>query len=186
MSDVPLIETERLHLRPLRTSDAGPISLFCGDVRVARMLESIPHPYPPGAAEAYIASTLDGRTGEEVFAIDASPISAAEFMGVIGYRPSTAEIGYWVGPPFWNTGYASEALNAVIGHLFAHGGVVRLVAKPFEDNAASTHLLEKLGFLETGSGEAYSVARAGLVKARHFALEASAWSSSAGVADAAE
>ncbi len=48
---VEVIKTERLVLRPLRASDAGPIRLHSSDRRVARMTTSSPHPYPPGAAE---------------------------------------------------------------------------------------------------------------------------------------
>ena len=48
---VPEIRTERLVLRPPRPSDAGPIGHYCSDPRLARMTASIPHPYPPGAAE---------------------------------------------------------------------------------------------------------------------------------------
>ncbi len=60
---VETIRTERLVLRPLRASDAGPITLHASDERVARMTAAIPHPYPPGAADAFIEGTLSGRRG---------------------------------------------------------------------------------------------------------------------------
>ncbi|MEM6906013.1 MAG: GNAT family N-acetyltransferase, partial [Pseudomonadota bacterium] len=55
------LRTARLVLRPLRPSDAGPMTLYCGDERLARMTASIPHPYPPGAASAYIDAVTHGR-----------------------------------------------------------------------------------------------------------------------------
>ena len=48
----PRIEAEGFLLRPLRLSDAGLIALYTGDERVARMTRTIPHPLPPGVAEA--------------------------------------------------------------------------------------------------------------------------------------
>ncbi|HAW49107.1 MAG TPA: GNAT family N-acetyltransferase, partial [Roseovarius sp.] len=54
----------------LRASDAGLIALNAGDERVARATASIPHPYPPGAAEALIArAQAEGRV-EDIWAID--------------------------------------------------------------------------------------------------------------------
>ena len=171
---VDTIATERLTLRPLRPSDAGPMTLYASDPRLARMTTSIPHPYPPGAAEAYIAARLEGRTGEAVWAIDAMPEGGAELVGIILHRPDTGEIGYWVGPPFWNTGYASEALAGLVAHLFG-SGLDRLTARVIEENGASAHVLEKIGFTQTGIGEMFSAARGCVVPVREFALERADW-----------
>ena len=103
------IRGERLLLRPPRMSDSGPLSLYAGDERVAKMTAMIPHPYPPGAAEAFIAAATSGRSPEAIWVIDATPDDGAEMVGVIGVKHGHAELGYWIGPPFWGTGYASEA-----------------------------------------------------------------------------
>lgn len=164
------IATARLLLRPLRMSDAGMIGLYAADPRVARMTTSIPHPYPPGAAEGFVTATLSGRRGEEVLALDATPSGGAEFVGLLSVRireGGEAELGYWVGPPFWNTGYATEALAAIVPRLLARG-VPRIVASVFADNPVSAHVLERVGFRETGGGEAHSVARNGMVALRRF------------------
>jgi RimJ/RimL family protein N-acetyltransferase len=171
-AEVPVIETGRLTLRPLRASDAGPMTLYASDPRVARMTTSIPHPYPPGAAEAYIAGQAR-RVGERVWAIDASRIGAGELVGLIVHRAHDAaegEIGYWVGPPFWNTGYASEALAAVVARVLADG-TESLVARVFADNPASAHVLGKAGFVPDGEVHAHSVARGETVAARLWRLD---------------
>jgi len=165
------IRTERLILRPLRASDAGPISLHASDARVARMTTSIPHPFPPGTAEAYIEGTLSGRRAEQVWAIDATPDEGEELVGVIGFKPAKVEIGYWVGAPYWNAGYATEAVIAVAAHLLDACGLERLTASVFADNAASAAVLAKAGFHETGAAEAFSVARDAVVATRLFARE---------------
>jgi RimJ/RimL family protein N-acetyltransferase len=155
---VPVIQTERLTLRPLRASDAGLISLHAGDARVATMTTRIPHPYPPGAAEGFIERAQRDDSGEQAWALDATKIDGEEFLGVISLS-DTGEVGYWIGPPFWRTGFASEALAAVVAHHFAHGGGA-LKAQVFQDNDASAAVLTAAGFHYLGEGEAYSVARA--------------------------
>ncbi|MEL6207738.1 MAG: GNAT family N-acetyltransferase, partial [Pseudomonadota bacterium] len=136
--------TARLLLRPLRPSDAGPMELYAGDARVARMTTSIPHPYPPGAAAAFIERQGLPGAAERCWVIDGSPIGAAEMMGVVSLKREAGAIGYWVGPPFWNTGYASEALGGLVARLVEEGRE-RLDATVFADNPASAHVLEKIG-----------------------------------------
>jgi len=172
---VETIRTQRLLLRPLRPSDAGPVGLHVSDARVARMTAAIPHPYPPGAAAAFIEGTLKGRRGEEVWAIDATPEDGEELIGIIGFRPGDRELGYWIGAPYWSSGYATEAVVAVVGHLFAVRGIDRVVAGVFVDNTASATVLAKAGFRESGAGEIYSVARGSAVASRQFRLERADW-----------
>lgn len=153
------LRSDRLLLRPLRASDAGPLALYVGDKRVAGMTTSIPHPYPPGAADAYIAANLSGRSPEIAWALDATPDDGAELIGVIALKRKGADLGYWVGPPFWGTGYASEAAARVCQHLLAERGLDRLTASVFFDNPASRAVLERCGFRKTGDTWQYSVAR---------------------------
>ncbi|MEO0822902.1 MAG: GNAT family N-acetyltransferase [Pseudomonadota bacterium] len=166
-----MIRTDRLLLRPLRQSDAGPMTLYSSDPRVARMTTSIPHPYPPGAAEAFIERVHQGRAPERVWAIDATPIGGAELVGVISVKDKAGEIGYWVGPPFWNTGYASEALGGLVARLVEEGRE-RLDATVFADNPASAHVLEKIGFAQVGETEHFSSARGEMVPTQVFRYEA--------------
>ena len=172
---VETICTDRLILRPLRPSDAGPISLLASDAKLARMTAAIPHPYPPGAAEAYIEGTLNGRRGEEVWAIDTTPTGGEELIGAIGYKPSAGELGYWIGSPYWNSGYATEAVAALVAHLFAARDIEALTAGVFVDNAPSAAVLAKAGFREAGATSIWSVARGEEVPSRTFRLARAYW-----------
>lgn len=156
---IPTLTTPRLSLRPLRPSDAGLMSLYSSDLRLARMTAAIPHPYPPGAAESYIDAVMTGRNGHNVWAMDATRSGGQELIGVILLHPSKATIGYWVGPPFWNTGFASEAVGGILHHAFDAGGFTELKANVFTDNPASRHVLEKAGFEVLGTRDGFSVAR---------------------------
>lgn len=166
-----VLETERLTLRRPRPSDAGPISLYAADRRVAEMLESMPHPYPPGAAEAFIATCLKPDAVEHVWVMDAQKIDGPEFIGVIGVKrdADAPRLGYWVGPPFWNTGYASEAATAVVGAV-RDAGASGIAARIVKTNDASAHVLVNAGFKEVGLGEFYGVAAGKMLEHRLFSL----------------
>lgn len=156
----PVIATGRLSLRPLRQSDAGLLTLYAGDARVAQNTRSIPHPLPPGAAEAFIDRAASDARREDVWALDASAVGLTELLGVIGLTRLSAdrsEIGYWVAPAFWNTGFATEAVQ---GLLTANPqGVKTVFAEVFQSNAVSARVLTNAGFDYIGDAEAFSVAQ---------------------------
>jgi RimJ/RimL family protein N-acetyltransferase len=156
----PVIDTERFTLRPLRKSDAGLLELYSSDERIARSTTSIPHPLPPGTTEAFIARVTADDRREDVWVLDGSAHGHAELLGVIGLtciERGQAEIGYWIAPAFWNTGYASEAVNALIDAN--PKGCKTIFAEVFQDNPASARVLTNAGFEYIGDAESFSVAR---------------------------
>lgn len=175
MVNGPILNTERTVLRPLRVSDVGLVSLYLGDARVAKMTGSIPHPYPPGAAEGFVASR---ETSVEItWAIDTTVIDGEELIGVIGATPKPdgrEEVGFWVGPPFWNTGFATEALVAVLDHRFAEG-TPTITARVFHDNPQSAKVLTHCGFEYVGDSNGYCVARGAMVDQWDYTLDSEAW-----------
>ena len=170
MSDVPEILGKRILLRGLRPSDAGLLALHCGDARVARMTRSIPHPYPPGAAEDFIAASAKPDARTVVWAIDGTPSGRPELVGTIDLRATEGgrELGYWVAPPVWRQRIATEAVNLLVRANPL--GDRAFVATVFEDNPASAGVLDRCGFAETGSDTAFSVARDASVRRRRFEL----------------
>ncbi len=156
----PVIDTARFVLRPLRPSDKGLLTLYAGDERVARNTSTIPHPMPPGATEAFIARSLSPDRVEDVWALDASATGLSELIGVIGLKRmdhGQSEIGYWVAPAFWNTGLASEAVEAMVAAN--PQGVRTFFGEVFQDNTASAKVLTHAGFEYIGDAETFSVAR---------------------------
>ena len=142
------IRTPRLVLRAPLLADAARISLLAGDFDVASMTGTIPHPYSERQAAEWLASALAGEEGV-VFAI----MRSGAVIGCTGYRAfgeDHAELGYWIGKPYWRMGYATEAVRALILHAFETGGFAYLTVGHFSDNPASARIIAKFGFAPEG------------------------------------
>jgi RimJ/RimL family protein N-acetyltransferase len=156
----PVVSTDRFDLRPLRRSDQGLIDMYASDKRVAEMTTSIPHPVPPGMTEAFIARAMADQRDEDVWAIDGSKSAGAEVMGLISLQKmdrNQSEVGYWVAPPYWNTGLASEAVQALVDANPLKNAT--MFASVFQDNPASARVLIHCGFEYLGDAESFSLAR---------------------------
>jgi len=164
LSAQPVIEAGRFVLRPLRRSDAGLISMYTADRRVAEGTRAIPHPLPPGATENFVARAMAEKRSEDVWAMDGSANGLAEVLGIVSLtrvEPDQSEVGFWVGPGFWNTGFASEAVTALVA-ANPHNSRT-LFAEVFQDNPGSARVLTNSGFEYLGDAESWSVARGGRV-----------------------
>ncbi|MDW3221610.1 MAG: GNAT family N-acetyltransferase [Paracoccaceae bacterium] len=156
----PMVETERFDLRPLRKSDRELIELYASDERVARMTTSIPHPVPSGMTDALINRALADARYEDIWAMDGTKSGGSEMMGLISLENmerEQTEVGYWVGPPYWNTGLASDAVQALVTANPLNNST--MFASVFQDNPASARVLTHCGFQYLGDAESYSVAR---------------------------
>jgi RimJ/RimL family protein N-acetyltransferase len=162
------LRTSRLVLRPPESGDAARICLLAGDYDVARMTATIPHPYGEQQAAAWIESVQAGEEGV-VLAV----LRAATLIGCAGYRAfgqDHAELGYWIGKPYWGMGYATEAVGALIAHAFEAERFVFLAAGHFTDNPASARVIEKLGFVSVGGEVRDCEARGAKVPCRNYRL----------------
>ena len=154
------IAAGRLELRPARRSDIGLFAMYAGDARVATATNSIPHPLPPGAAEAFVARAMVSGGDEDVWVMDGSVAGLPEVLGLMSLKRidrGQSEIGYWVAPAFWNEGFASEALAALIAANPQDNCTI--FAEVFQDNPGSARVLTNCGFGYLGDAESFSVAR---------------------------
>jgi 8-oxo-dGTP diphosphatase len=150
--DLPFLphRTQRLALRLLRPADAPAIQSYVSDPAVALMTARIPHPYPEGAAAEFIAEMAkDVATGRRLICAVATQDDDA-VVGAIELNPNAvtrqAELGYWIGKPFWGRGYATEAGAAMLALGFRELGLRRIMARALEANPASIRVQEHLGF----------------------------------------
>jgi len=135
-------------VRDARLEDALSIAAYADNPRVAANLRDIfPHPYYLEDAEGFLRHMMQQEPAT-VFAI----ATAAEAVGIIGLTLGedvhrfTAELGYWLGEPFWGRGVMTAAVRVVVEHGFSEFGLLRIYAEPYVGNAGSARVLEKAGF----------------------------------------
>ena len=154
------IATDRFTLRPVRKSDAGLFALYAGDRRVAEATQGIPHPLPPGAAEAFCARAMTLGTDEHIWVMDGTRSDLPDVLGVISLKTmdrNQSEVAFWVAPAFWNHGIASQAVQALVAANPQKN--CTMFAEAFQDNPGSARVLTNAGFQYLGDAESYSVAR---------------------------
>jgi len=135
-------------LRPLRYADRKSLASLANNKKIWNNLRDMfPFPYQFEDAEKFIES-VKNQDPQVTFAIEFE----YKFVGVIGivlqhdvYRKS-AEIGYWIGEPFWNHGIVTTAVSLMTTYAFGQLKLKKLFAGIFEGNEGSKKVLEKCGY----------------------------------------
>ena len=151
----PSLQTARLVLRSYCLDDVADLAHLAGTREVSATTLRIPHPYSEEDARNFISSGLADRAPdvpETRFAITLR--ISGQLCGGIGLRMESAhqhaELGYWLGVPFWGQGYATEAARAVVNYGFSNLQLHRIYASHFAGNPASGHVLRKIGMKYEG------------------------------------
>lgn len=138
----------RCVVRSWREEDAGSIARHANNRRVwINLRDAFPHPYGIDDARRFIAAAREADP-QTRFAIEVQ----GEAIGSIGFKLHTdverisAEIGYFLGEPFWGRGIMTEVVSAVTRHAISAHGLTRVFAVPYEWNPASFRVLEKAGY----------------------------------------
>lgn len=162
----PTIRTTRLVLRKLKPEDQYRIASAMQDIRVVRMLTSVPVPYASDDALDWIKDWESGEKAGWAYAITLDG-GALEGCITIDWREAGEEtgwhIGYWLMPDHWGEGYMSEAVGALLERFFARLMGETLFSGAIADNPASLKVQEKLGFQTTGATKIYSHSRGAMV-----------------------
>ncbi len=157
------IGTRRLVLRPLRVSDAAAISALFNDWDVMRYLASPPWPYTRDDARRLCARRHEPgrRNGGDRVRHHArrqadrhdrpAPARAEQSQRGAGWN-----IGYWLGKRYWGQGYMTEALRAVVTHVFALTRSDEIYCGAFADNIGSLRVQRKVGFTHDGDTTLFS------------------------------
>jgi len=148
------LETERLLLRPPERRDIPTLVPLIGAWDVAKCLGRVPHPYTEEDAYAFFDQAQQRRGDGTDFAFAIIRESDERYVGGCGVHlreNGEWEFGYWIGKPYWNNGYATEAAHRLIQFAFDDLKVELLTAAWHFDNPGSGHVLEKLGCVPTGT-----------------------------------
>lgn len=143
---------DTIALRRLTPEDAPTIAHLLNNKKIWDNLRDImPHPYSEQDADNFIRMT--GKENPRVtFAIEYE----GQFCGVIGLIPGAdiyrrgAELGYWIGEPWWGKGIATEAVRQMVAYSFDELGLVRLQSGVMAHNPGSMKVLENNGFVLEG------------------------------------
>jgi RimJ/RimL family protein N-acetyltransferase len=174
----PTLKTPRLLLRSFTIADAPTVHRFASAYEIAAMTLSIPHPYTVEMAEDWIQTHLEHwQAGMGVnFAIALR--QTGELFGSvgIGIEPDrTAEMGYWIGVPFWGRGYATEAAQALLDFGFRDLGLTRIHAAHFLNNPASGKVMHNIGMRHIGRYPNYVVKWGESKDVGQYALSVAEW-----------
>ena len=135
-------------IRKFRRNDKFRMAEIANNEKVAANLrDAFPSPYSVEDAQKFISMCLK-QVPYQVFAIE----YGGEYVGNIGlhrqddvYR-KTAELGYFIGEPYWNRGITSRAVNLICDYGFRELDIIKIFSGVFSFNTASQRVLEKCGF----------------------------------------
>jgi [ribosomal protein S5]-alanine N-acetyltransferase len=177
------ISTARLVLRPWARQDLNRLVKLGNNYAVAKNLSTFPHPYSMRDAEEWFEMQQTSFLypakvgGTLAIALDGEAIGG---IGIHPERMEHAELGYWLGEPYWGKGYATEAAAALIAYAFTEGGLSALSAGHYWDNHASGRVLTKLGFRYTVETNRFCKARGQEVRCLDMALPYERWAGKQG------
>lgn len=143
---------ERFQLRPWSMKDAPSLAQYANNINVWNNVRDVfPHPYTEEDAKAYITMVQ-----HEEPALNFAIIVDGKAVGGVGFIPQkdverfNAEIGYWIGEPFWGKGIITEVVRTITQHIFSTTDIFRIFACAYEYNTASMRVMEKAGFRKVG------------------------------------
>ena len=146
-------DADNIKLREWRHTDIPSIVRYANNRKIwLNLRDRFPHPYLESDAIAWISACCSQKDAQTQFAID----RGGEAIGGVGLERledvhrMTAEIGYWIGEPFWGLGIATRAVRLTTDYAFHALGLERIQAMVFEWNAPSARVLEKAGYVLEG------------------------------------
>ncbi|ROH92558.1 N-acetyltransferase [Chryseobacterium cucumeris] len=147
MEKFPILQTERLILSQLEEKDIPFIVELLQHRIFSDLTSNIPYPYVENDARSWVKMSkeaFENNTGY-TFAIRNKE---GQIIGAIGLHDrddDKAELGYWIGIPYWNKGYVTEAAKAIIDFGFNELKLNKIFATHFPHNPASGRIMEKAG-----------------------------------------
>lgn len=143
-----MLETDRLILRAWKESDASECYKYAKDPKVGPIAGWAPHASIENSKQIIKDYLMIPETYAIVLKETNSVIGSVALLtnSTLAKGGNEVELGYWVGVPHWNNGYATEAAKELLKHAFDDLKVESVVAGYYEGNNQSKRVLEKLGF----------------------------------------
>ena len=142
----------RCEIRSWRASDLDSLVRYADNRKIwLNLRDRFPHPYTKRDGREFLRA-MHLQKPETAFAVvvDGEAVGGIGFVLQADVERVSAEIGYWLGEPFWGRGITTEALVAITEYAIERHGLTRVFAVPFAWNVASCRVLEKAGYLIEG------------------------------------
>lgn len=164
------IVTSRLKLRSARPDDLAAMHAVLSDPRATRWWSTPPHG-TLDQTRVWLDSMIANGPDQPDFVVERDGV----VIGKAGFW-KLPEVGYILHPDHWGQGIAAEAVGAAIDHVFATRTLDDLIADVDPDNAPSIRLLERLGFVRTGSAKATIKVGGIWMDSLYYGLSRARWS----------
>jgi ribosomal-protein-alanine N-acetyltransferase len=152
MEKFPKLETERLILDQIKLADIPEIVTYAGNIKITENTRTMPHPYFEEDAISWMHMVNQGFKNKDNFIFALRKKSYKAFMGGIGLtlnvENNRAELGYWIAEPFWNKGYTTEGVKAILKFGFEELNLNKIIAVYLSTNEASRKVMIKNGMIK--------------------------------------
>jgi RimJ/RimL family protein N-acetyltransferase len=147
----PPLEGHLVRLRAVEESDLPLLHDMFNDPDVLHFLQVVTFPEPHAGTRGWWEATRDDPTTVN-FTIETLPGEIAGACGLmgIGGRSRSATLGIWIGKPYWNRGFGTDAVRTVCRFAFREMNLQRVELHVHETNPRGRRAYEKVGFQEEG------------------------------------
>lgn len=161
-------------IRTWSLTDAAELAANLSNKNVQDNLrDGLPYPYTQKDAEEYITAMINAdldKTFAFAIVLDDKAIGSIGVFRCENIHCRTAELGYYIGEPYWGKGIMTNAVQRTCEYVFSHSDILRIFAEPFSDNIASCRVLEKAGFQFEGLLRKNAVKNGKIVDMKMYAL----------------
>jgi len=163
-----------LTIKKWRIDDKFDLAIILNNPKVLNNLrDGLPYPYTENDAEDFTRAMLSAdkdSTFAFAITIDDKAIGSIGVFRQDNIHCKTAEMGYYIGEPYWGNGYMTNAIKQACEYVFEKTDIIRIYAEPFAHNIASCRALEKAGFQYEGTLKSNAVKRGSIVDMKMYAL----------------
>lgn len=161
-------------IRKWKIEDAKELAELLNNPKILDNLrDGLPYPYTRKDAEEYISSMLSADE-ETTFAFaitaDGRVVGSIGIFRCDNIHFRTAEMGYYIGEPYWGRGMGTGAVRQVCDYVFSNTDIIRIFAEPFSHNTASCRVLEKAGFAFEGLLRSNAVKNGRVIDMKMYSL----------------
>jgi RimJ/RimL family protein N-acetyltransferase len=171
---IPKLKTERLILRPFTLKDSKRVQELAGDPSISDTTLNIPYPYENGIAEIWISNHEEKFKKKEALVLAITTRNEDNLIGAVSLKINTdfnnAELGYWIGKDYWNNGFATEAVNAVLEFGFNEFLLNKIYAHYLARNPSSGKVMQKVGMVKEGLFKQHIIKNGIYEDIIHFAI----------------